>query len=97
MKTISFVWDEKKAEENLKKHKISFKEAQTVFTDPNARMIFDPEHSEDEDRFILLGISSALKLLVVCHCYREENMIIRIISARKARKQEQKKYGSFLL
>ena len=97
MKTISFVWDETKAESNLKKHKIPFKEAQTVFSDPNARMIFDPEHSEDEDRFILLGISSELRLLVVCHCYIENDMVIRIISARKANKNEQKQYGSFLL
>ncbi len=97
MKTISFIWDENKEEENLKKHKISFKEAQTVFIDPNARMIFDPEHSEEEERFILLGISSTLKLLVVCHCYQENDIIIRIISARKANKKEQKQYGSFLL
>jgi len=97
MKKISFVWDENKAGVNLKRHKISFEEAQTVFSDPNARMIFDSEHSEAEDRFVLLGISSGLKLLVVCHCYREDDMIIRIISARKANKQEQKQYGSFLL
>ena len=97
MEAISFVWDENKAEENLKKHKVSFEEAQTVFSDPNARMIFDPEHSEDEDRFILLGISSGLRLLVVCHCYREDDMVIRIISARKANKPEQKQYGSFVI
>lgn len=97
MITISLIWDEKKARENLKRHKISFEEAQTVFSDPNARMIFDPEHSRDEERFILLGISSGLKLLVVCHCYREDDMVIRIISARKANKTEQKQYGSFLL
>jgi len=97
MIAISFIWDEKKARENLKRHKISFEEAQTVFSDPNARMIFDPEHSGDEERFILLGISSGLKLLVVCHCYREDDMVIRIISARKAKKSEQKQYGSFLL
>ena len=95
MNTISFIWDTIKADENLKKHKISFKEAQTVFSDPNARMIFDPEHSLEEDRFILLGISSALRVLVVCHCFRENDMVIRIISARKATKQEQKQYGSF--
>ncbi len=76
MIAISFIWDDKKAEENLKKHKISFDEAQTVFSDPNARMIFDPEHSGDENRFILLGISSGLRLLVVCHCYREDDMVI---------------------
>ena len=96
MKTISFIWDKNKADENHKKHKIPFEEAQTVFTDPNARMIFDSEHSEEEDRFILLGISSALRLLVVCHCYRENDMVIRIVSARKATKQERKQYGSFL-
>ena len=97
MKTISFIWDKNKADENHKKHKIPFEEAQTVFSDPNARMIFDPEHSGDEDRFILLGISSGLRLLVVCHCYSEDDMVIRIISARKANKNEQKQYGSFLL
>ena len=97
MASISFSWDEKKARENLEKHKISFEEAQTVFSDPNARMIFDTEHSSDEERFILLGISSGVRLLVVCHCYREDDMLIRIISARKATKKEQKQYGSFLL
>ena len=97
MNSISFVWDEKKARENLEKHKVSFEEAQTVFFDPNARMIFDTEHSFEEERFILLGISSGLRLLVVCHSYREDDMVIRIISARKATKNEQKQYGSFLL
>lgn len=95
MKSISFIWVENKADENRKKHKISFEEAQTVFTDPNARLIADPEHSIDEDRFVLLGISSALRLLVVCHCYREDDLVIRIISARKATKKEQKQYRSF--
>ena len=95
MKTISFIWDQQKATENRRKHKISFKEAQTVFTDPNARMIFDPDHSDQEDRFVILGISSALRLLVVCHCYSENDMVIRIISARKATKQEQNQYGGF--
>ncbi|MCF8130614.1 MAG: BrnT family toxin [Deltaproteobacteria bacterium] len=97
MASISFSWNEEKAGENLEKHKIPFEEAQTVFSDPNARMIFDTEHSNDEERFILLGISSRLRLLVVCHCYRENEMLIRIISARKATKKEQKQYGSFLL
>jgi uncharacterized DUF497 family protein len=97
MKAISFVWDQTKAESNLKKHKTSFAEAQTVFSDPNARMIFDPKHSSDEDRFILLGISSGLRLLVVCHCYLEDDMVIRIISARKGNRNEQKQYGRFLL
>lgn len=96
MKRISFVWDEQKAKENLEKQKISFEEAQTVFFDPNARMIFDPDHSTDEDRFILLGISAAMRILIVCHCFLEDDRIIRIISARKANKNEQKQYGSFL-
>ena len=97
MVSISFIWDENKARDNLDKHKVSFEEAQTVFSDPNARMIFDTEHSSDEERFILLGISSGLRLLVVCHSYREAEMLIRIISARKATKNEQKQYGSFLI
>ncbi len=97
MNTISFVWDKRKAESNLKTHKTSFEEAQTVFSDPNARMILDPEHSSNEDRFILLGISSGLKLLVVCHSYKENGMVIRIISDRKANKNEQKQYGRLLL
>lgn len=97
MRKISFVWDEKKAEQNLKNHKLSFEEAQTVFSDPNARMIFDLDHSVDEDRFILLGISAALRILIVSHCFLEDDRIIRIISARKANKNEQKQYGSFLL
>ena len=96
MKSISFTWETHKATENIRKHKVSFEEAQTVFTDPNARMIFDPDHSDQEDRFIILGISSALRLLVVCHCYREKDMVIRLISARKATKQEQKQYGGVL-
>jgi len=97
MTAISFEWDEEKAEENLKDHGVSFEEAVTVFSDPNARKIHDPEHSEDEERFILLGISSGLKLLTVCHCYREDDMVVRIISSRKATKKEQKQYGTFLL
>ena len=95
MKSISFVWDENKSKENLSKHKVSFKEAETAFLDPNARLIFDPDHSGSEDRFILLGISSLLRVLLVCHCYREDEKVIRIISARKANKNEQKQYWSF--
>ena len=97
MVSLSFIWDETKASDNLEKHSVSFEEAQTVFSDPNARMIFETEHSSDEERFILLGISSGLRLLVVCHSYREDEMLIRIISARKATKNEQKQYRSFLL
>ena len=97
MNTISFVWDARKAATNLKKHRIAFEEAKTVFSDPNARMIFDPDHSVDEDRFILLGLSSALRILVVCHCYLEDDKIIRLISARRANKHEQRQYEGFIL
>jgi len=97
MDFVSFKWNEKKSKTNFNKHKVTFDEAQTAFFDSNARIIFDPDHSKDEDRFVLLGLSSVLRLLVVCHCCRENNgKIIRIISARKANKQEQKQYESFL-
>jgi uncharacterized DUF497 family protein len=90
---MKIVWDENKNKENVKKHKISFEEAETVFYDPNGKTIHDPEHSDKEDRFVILGLSKALNLLVVCHCYREEDEIIRIITARKATKNESKAYG----
>ena len=89
---MEFVWDDQKAEDNQKKHRVSFEEAQTVFYDPEARLIYDPDHSQDEDRFILLGLSSALRILIVCHCYRENDQVIRIISARKANRNEQRQY-----
>ena len=92
MKYIQFEWDNHKNEINIRKHKISFEEAKTVFYDKNARIIADPEHSQDEDRFIILGLSSALRLLVVCHCYRKNDEVIRIISARKATKNESRQY-----
>ena len=91
-----FEWDENKAKTNLKKHGVSFEEAQSVFFDENARIIPDPDHSIIEDRFIILGISLNVKLLVVCHCYRENEKSIRIISARKATKPEAKQYQEFL-
>ncbi|MCL2793004.1 MAG: BrnT family toxin [Spirochaetaceae bacterium] len=90
---MKIIWDQKKNESNIKNHKVSFEEAETVFFDPNAKVIHDPDHSIDEDRFIILGISKLLKLLVVCHCYREDDEIIRIISARKATRNESKNYG----
>jgi uncharacterized DUF497 family protein len=97
MESISFEWDEKKSKANLIKHKVAFDEAQTVFFDSNARMIFDPDHSSSEDRFILLGIRALLRVLVVCHCCRNnDGKVIRIISARKANKKEQKQYESYL-
>ena len=94
---ISFSWDDNKARINLIKHQISFAEAKTVFEDENARLIFDPDHSEDEERFILLGLSIKLKILIVVHCYRDEEQNIRIISARKSTKVEQTQYKEFLL
>ncbi|OGW25284.1 MAG: hypothetical protein A2X59_10545 [Nitrospirae bacterium GWC2_42_7] len=89
---IRFDWDKDKNIANQKKHGISFEEAQTVFVDENALMIHDPDHSRDEDRFILLGLSASIRLMVVCHCYRENDDVIRIISARKATRIEQKRY-----
>ncbi len=92
---IKFEWDIHKATSNLRKHKISFKDAETVFYDPNAKIIDDPDHSENEQRFILLEMSKSLKVLIVCHCYRlkGQDEIIRIISARKADRIERKTYG----
>lgn len=96
MSEVRFTWDDAKARENLRKHGITFPEAVTVFSDENARLIPDPDHSRVEDRFILLGFSAALRLLVVCHCYREDDRVIRIISARKATKPERAHYTSQL-
>lgn len=92
MEDIRFEWDQNKNEINKKKHKISFEEARTVFYDPEALVIDDPEYSEQEDRFIILGLSKKANLLVVCHCYRESDSVIRIISARKATTTETKYY-----
>lgn len=92
MNEIVFQWDENKNVTNKKKHGISFEEAQTVFYDEEALLIDDPEHSEDEERFIILGFSNRANMLVVCHCYRENETVIRIISARKATKNEAKQY-----
>ena len=94
MTDIQFEWDEDKSRENKRKHKVSFEEAQTVFLDENAIRFFDPDHSQDEDRFIMLGMSFTLRVLVVCHCYREDDSAIRIICARKADKGEQSDYRS---
>lgn len=92
MNIINFIWDENKNAINKKKHGISFEEAKTVFYDNNALMISDTKHFEQEDRFLLLGTSINANLLVVCHCYRESDTVIRIISARKANKNETKQY-----
>jgi len=91
---LAFEWDPKKEASNVSKHGVSFAEAQTAFTDEFARLIPDPDHSANEDRFILLGTSISSRLLVVCHCVRSGDTI-RIISARKAQKQERKVYEGF--
>ncbi|MDQ1315956.1 MAG: uncharacterized protein QG662_2065 [Pseudomonadota bacterium] len=92
MSTLQFEWDARKATANAKKHGISFEEARSVFFDERARLIDDPDHSEDEARFILLGLSSSLRLILVCHCYRSDDNVIRIISARTATAGESKSY-----
>jgi hypothetical protein len=86
---ISFEWDATKAASNFKKHGISFEEAQSVFYDDFAVQFFDNEHAENEDRFLMLGMSVNIKLLLVCHCERNADQVIRIISARKATSREQ--------
>lgn len=95
METIHFEWDENKNQINQRKHKVSFDEAKTVFEDVEALVIDDPDHSQEEDRFIILGLSNKTNLLVVCHCYRESDTVIRIISARKATTTETKQYYEF--
>jgi len=90
MNSLSFSWDNRKNRANQKKHGVSFEEAQTVFFNENAIEFFDPDHSEDEDRFLMLGLSFRLRILVVSYCLLENNSEIRIISARKATKKEQK-------
>lgn len=92
MEQLLFEWDENKNSINKKKHGVSFEEAKTVFYDENALVIDDPDHSEQEERFIILGNSNIANLLVVCHCYRESESVIRLISARKATKNETSVY-----
>ena len=92
MSTLRFEWDPKKAADNLRKHKVSFEDAKTVFSDEQALLIDDPDHSEEEDRFVLLGLSQSLRLLVVVHCYRAGGNVVRLISARKADSDEQSLY-----
>ena len=89
----TFKWDEQKQEANIKKHGITFTEAATVFDDVNALIRGDPDHSQEEDRFVIIGFSESARLLIVCHCYRTDDSIIRIISARKATRKERKDYG----
>ena len=91
MPDLRFEWDQRKNVGNRRKHGVSFEEAETVFYDDRGILAEDPDE-EDEDRFILIGLSAALKTLVVCHCYREEDSVIRIISARKAHREERRDY-----
>jgi uncharacterized DUF497 family protein len=92
VKTLRFEWDKQKNLSNRRKHGISFEEAETVFSDENALLLADPDDSDEEDRFLLLGLSSVVRLLVVCHCYRAHESVIRIFSARKADKSEREQY-----
>lgn len=94
MKDLRFIWDERKSLSNWRKHGVSFEEARTAFQDENAKVYFDPDHSGEEGRFILLGLSFQLRVLVVCHCYREAESVVRIISARRADRSEQEDYWS---
>ncbi len=93
---MEFRWDARKAALNLKKHGVSFAEAESVFYDAYARLISDPEHSAAEERFLLLGYSTSLRLLVVSHCYRKKEEEVRIISARKATRSERLQYEGFI-
>ena len=92
MADITFQWDPRKSRNNVAKHGISFEEAKTAFFDDDALLLSDPDHSEDEDRFILLGLSTLLRELVVSHFYRQDDGVIRIISARKATLTERRQY-----
>jgi len=96
MEEMSFSWDERKGRENQSKHGVSFEEASTAFADDNARLKHDPDHSQEECRFILLGFSAKLRLLVVAHACRQDGTQIRIVSARKATRNERKQYGHYL-
>ncbi len=92
MDELLFEWDENKNALNRKKHAVSFEEAQSVFYDENALLIPDPDHSIEEERFVILGFSTNARILMVCHCYRHSESIIRIISARKANPREARQY-----
>lgn len=90
---MCFDWDENKNTINKRKHGLSFEEASTVFFDEEAILFDDPEHSDEEERFLILGIATSSKVCIVCHCYKDDNSIIRIISAREATKNEEKRYA----
>ena len=92
MTKLTFTWNERKSRENERKHGVSFEEAQSTFFDDDALLFFDPDHSDSEDRFLLLGRSYRLRVLLICHCFRESEQIVRIISARRATKKERSVY-----
>jgi hypothetical protein len=92
VKQLRFEWDDRKAAVNRRKHGVSFEEARTVFFDEDALLRPDEDHSEDEARFVLLGLSARLRTLVVCHCYRQSDEVIRLISARRANAFERQQY-----
>ena len=94
MSGLAFEWNSRKASENKRRHGVSFEEAKSAFLDENARLIPDPV--DDEDRFLLLGLSIQLGLLLICHCYREDDEVIKIISARKADRSERQQYAEYL-
>lgn len=96
MSGLTFSWDSKKASANKKKHGVSFEEAKTAFFDEDALVLEDPQHSDEEDRFLLLGLSVQLRILVVCHALRTGGEEIRLISARKADKSEKQEYAQRL-
>ena len=89
---LRFEWDPAKGAANLRKHGVSFEDARSVFSDENARLIDDPDHSSEEERFVLLGLSNSLRVLVVAHCYRSAGGVVRIISARRASRTEERSY-----
>ena len=93
MSELRFAWDPKKDAANQRKHGVSFEEVATVFSDERALLIDDPDHSDDEERFILLGLSASLRTPVVCHCYREAESVNRLIVARKASRKERSEYA----
>lgn len=94
MNELRFVWDAQKDRVNVRKHGVSFAEARTAFYDEHAKLYFDPDHSDTEDRFILLGFSFRLRVVVVCHCWREAEGVVRIITARRANRREEAAYRS---
>ena len=94
MRPVRFEWDPSKAVANLRKHGVSFEEAETAFADDHALLLDDPDHSEDEDRLLLLGMSARLRVLVVVHAFREAESVIRLISARKATRSERAQYDA---